>query len=921
MRNLRILITIILNFLMLCLSFGEVYIHKNNEEKLVLEKIRNKEIIVGLYCHEFYNQKSLINNISINDIFIDLFNNYLDLNVTFKNGCFPELLADIKNNNIDCISLLNEHESRKDILSFSNGLFNEAIYVTSSKKSIKFFSDLEDENIYVISGDIYKEYLKNVLFINNIQANIIEVDSFDEYKNELLLTSNPIMYNSISTIKISNSSDTNIGISHEFKDLVPILNRALELKYKKIINTQISYIKKQMSLDNFSSSLSKEESTYLKGIRNITVHYNKELESNLYYTSKIDKKIKGIIPNLLRNLEDLLNIKINMKELSSTSVDKDSIELYISSETKKRSEKLVFTDILYRTPIYSIQLKDSNSNNTSIGVISNSLEEEIIRKYNLYDNLKFFQTYNLLLEALNRGDVQKILTKNISLLDINSYNISLFEELPISLAFQKDDIILRNIINKAIFKLVSLDKIIDFSLLEKSNEELLFFNKINSKRKVANLLSIGLLSLLILALFKIKTDKKYQAQLLKDPLSQLPNRIVFNDFCKNKGNSSNGYAIIIDLDNFKDINDTYGHEVGDLVISEFSSYIRLHFDSKTFFRISGDEFYGVVDRNLDDIISIMKNYNILCPLMKRYEIIFSVGIRKKTSNSCIKTSFRYADIAMLEAKKTNGFSYKVADAEFIEVKEKEEKILAILNDSLDEIYPVFQPKIDLNTNIVIGVEALARCQSKEFGIIYPLEFIGIAETYNLVHKIDFKIAEESIKLIKERVYNENLYKDFRVSFNISVNTFKRKDLVETIVYLLTKYNVSGKHIEIEVTESVLVTDMKDIIDKLNKLIKLGIQISLDDFTAGHSTAGLLPLLPLGIVKFDKSLLDSINQSEERAKIVYLNLISLVKDLNIKIVAEGIETSEELEFLRSAGVDYGQGYLMGKPTPYDDIINL
>ena len=111
--------------------------------------------------------------------------------------------------------------------------------------------------------------------------------------------------------------------------------------------------------------------------------------------------------------------------------------------------------------------------------------------------------------------------------------------------------------------------------------------------------------------------------------------------------------------------------------------------------------------------------------------------------------------------------------------------------------------------------------------------------------------------------------------------------------------------------------MKDIINKLNSLIKLGIQISLDDFTAGHSTAGVLPLLPLSIVKFDKSLLDSFYQNEKKAKIVYLNLISLIKELDLKIFAEGIETSEELRFLKENNVDYGQGYLISKPEPYDE----
>ena len=920
-RKINFLTFIILLFLISNFSFGEKYIPKNNEERLILENLKNKKIVFGLHHHKLHSTRSKHNNMSVNDIFIDLFNNYLDLNVTFKEGSFSTLFTDFEIDNIQGISLINDHEKRREILSFSDSIFNDIIYIGSSKKYLYSIDSLEGEKIYVASRVLYKIYLEKILFNNNINAEVIEVEDISKYKDEFILTNIPIIYDFFSSLKVSNSSNSGIGISKELDELLPIINSALNYKYKELINNQIKYVEKDLALDNFYSSLTEDEKIYLKNLKDLNVYYEYGAYSELYYFSEVNERFQGIVPKIFHKIKDSINIDIK-NSIGSLEDIGDSGKIYSLSRTKDRNENLIFSNNFYDIPAYMVILKGLNLNdNVSVGVVINSLEEEIIRNYSLYETLKIYPTYISLIEALNNDEIQKILTTDIRLIDTKKYDISFFENIPISFAFNQKDLLLKNIIDKAIAKLISLDLVVSNSIVEKSNEELLLLSDANSKKRNLTFFSLGLLFLLSFSCVRIIIDKRYKSKLLKDPLSKLPNRIVFNEFCKNKVDYSKGYAVIIDFDNFKDINDTYGHEVGDKVISEFSSYLRNHFDYKTIFRISGDEFYGIIDKNLDEIINIMKDYTKFCPLMKKYQTSFSIGIYKKIFDSCIKTDFKYADMAMFEAKKTNGFSYKVADVEFIEVKEKEEQILAILNGNLDEIYPVFQPKINLNTNIVIGVEALARCQSKEFGMIYPLEFIGIAETYNIVHRIDFKIAEESIKLIKEKIYNRNLHKDFRISFNISVNTFKRKDLVETIENLLTKYEVSGKYIEIEVTESVLVTDMKDIIDKLNKLIKLGIQISLDDFTAGHSTAGLLPLLPLSIVKFDKSLLDSINQSEERAKIVYLSLISLVRELNIKIVAEGIETIEEFEFIRDSGVDYGQGYLIGRPVPYEDLTTL
>ncbi|MEG0816818.1 EAL domain-containing protein, partial [Cetobacterium sp.] len=194
----------------------------------------------------------------------------------------------------------------------------------------------------------------------------------------------------------------------------------------------------------------------------------------------------------------------------------------------------------------------------------------------------------------------------------------------------------------------------------------------------------------------------------------------------------------------------------------------------------------------------------------------------------------------------------------------------------------------------------------------PGEFIPLAEDIGIIHEIDYKMAEETIKYLKEYLGKNSIKSEFRISFNLSAETFKRNDIVEKIGSYLEKYQVSGKNIEVEITESMILADLNDVIKKLNLLKGMGIKISIDDFTAGHSTVGLLTTLPIDIVKFDRSLILALKDDIQKGKAIYLALTKMIKSLEFRIVSEGIEEEYELEFLKSIGVDYGQGYLLGKP---------
>lgn len=903
---------LILCFILFEKLFSDSYVPQNESEKKFLTELRKKELKFGLADSKFYNTK-ISNDESVNDILKDLLSDYLDLNIKYEVAPFYDLFEKIQENKIMGMSFVNKGYNREKIVDFTKYIFDDELYIVSNKIKISSLDDLEDQNIYYEKGTIYNKFVQTVLENNDLKANLIEVNDISKYLDKLVLTPDPVLYSPSHGVKIGKISEEAIAVTKNYLELIPILNKALDDKYRELINKKIIANNLEISLTNFKNLLNSEEKEYLKNLKQLNVSYENEIDSIISYKSPDNKSYYGIAPNILNLLGKLLHIEI--KDVTSTGISPD---IWLSSKTKERTLKYLFSNKFYDIDIYLVSLRGTKPKNRVIGVVNNTIEKLVSHEYKTEQNIKIYPNYSSLIEALNKKEVNYILipTNNFNQ---TKYNINFFKKIPINFALKEKDIILKNIINKALISLVNKDKIIRESSLERKNIEILNEIKINKQKTTLFIISRTLIVFLLIAAVKIYLDNKHKKQLLKDPLSTLPNRIVFNEFCEEESMDISGYTFVLDIDDFKKLNSKFGHEFGDKVIREFSIFLKNNFEGSYFFRISGDEFYGVFTEKLDLIIQKLKNYREFCPLLKKYDITYSAGLHKKEKQCNIYESFRYSDLALFKAKDKSGFSYKVADEMFIKNKKREWKILELLEGDLEDLYIVCQPKISLLSNKTIGGEVLVRCHSKNLGDVYPNELIPIAENFDFIYKIDYKVAEETIKFIKELINLKIINDNFKISFNLSVKTFARKDLIPTIKNLLKKYDVLGKYIEVEITETILVIDMNDILLKLVSLKELGIQISLDDFTAGHSTAGLLSILPIDIIKFDKSLLDSLENNANKAKIVYQNLSSMIKDLKLKTVSEGIETKEQLDFLKNMHVDYGQGYLISKPLSKEDYL--
>lgn len=910
-----------LKFLLLLIIFSQitfaetVYLSKNEEEKKILDSFRKQEIRVGVLKNDFTDEK--VNGVSLNDIIEDMLKNYLQLNIKVEKGSWEEVYLHFKNGQTDILNVLTQTKERKKFVGFTKPLFGESLYIASKTNKINSREDIKNKVLYLTKESIYIQYLDLFLKENNLDIKKVFIEDNLPYRDYYFLESEHNILDIENKMKIGRLPDRAMAVSKKYEKLIPIINRALDERYKKIINKWIEDKKINLFQKNFYKSLTEEEKKYLKGLKSIGITY--ESSGVLSYYSIKSRQYEGLLPNLLSILFKGMDVLLVDKSIVDeewkqkyTKFENGFIDVIPMSRDSEREKKHIFTKKLFDLNTYIVSNLRKNSDN-KIGVIKDGIEEIVVRKYFLDDAVITYTDRESMLKDLKERKISSVAVFELNDLEKIKYTLELLEVVPINLALKKEDYILRDIINKAIDNVVDKKEILKKSEIQNKNYELEMMEK--KSIKYNNILSILILVLFILTIqsYRIIKQQRKNKELLKDSLTGLLSRRVFEEFCLNK-NYIFGITVVIDLNKFKVINDSYGHEVGDAVLVAFSNCLKSVFKRDYIFRISGDEFYIFAEnkefeKKLKEIETVFRNI----PIIKRNNVGFSLGYFIKDKNIGMKDAFRYADMAMYDAKKSKIYKVKEANIDFINQTDRKERIKQYLKESIkDEFHPVFQPKYKVLTGELSGAETLARWESKELGFVSPVEFIPLAEEIGIVHRIDYKMAEETIKYLKSYLMRNSVLSDFRISFNFSAETFKRGDAVEKIESLLTKYEVSGEYVEVEITESMILADIEDILKKLNRLKSLGIKISIDDFTAGHSTVALLTTLPIDVVKFDRSLILILKGDSQKGEAIYLALTRMIKSLNLKIVAEGIEEESELEFLKRIEVDYVQGYLLGKP---------
>lgn len=438
------------------------------------------------------------------------------------------------------------------------------------------------------------------------------------------------------------------------------------------------------------------------------------------------------------------------------------------------------------------------------------------------------------------------------------------------------------------------------------------------------------------ALFADITEKKKTEELVWqqanfDSLTKLPNRRMFRDRLKFElkkfGRDQLPLALLfLDLDHFKEINDTLGHESGDELLIEAGKRITNNVrESDTVARIGGDEFtiilaelteLHVVEQIADKIIQVLNQpFDIS---NGQVYVSASIGITLCPNDATtVSGLLKNADQAMYLAKELgrNRFCYFTP-----QMQQHAQKRLGILNElhhaiEKEQFQLYFQPIVDLKTNKISKAEALIRWLHPERGLISPVDFIPIAEESGLINEIGdwvFKQAVQQAKYIKT-----SLEQNIQISVNKSPLQFKGTESHSDWLEYLEQHQVSGNNIVIEITESLLMEDKNDITNQLNEFKAAGLTIAMDDFGTGYSSLSYLKKFDIDYLKIDRSFINNMTANSDDMALSEA-IIVMAHRLGIKVIAEGIETQEQMDLLSAVGCDFGQGYLFSKPLPAQDF---
>jgi diguanylate cyclase (GGDEF)-like protein len=387
--------------------------------------------------------------------------------------------------------------------------------------------------------------------------------------------------------------------------------------------------------------------------------------------------------------------------------------------------------------------------------------------------------------------------------------------------------------------------------------------------------------------------------------------------------------LFLDLDRFKGVNDSFGHELGDALLLEVSSRLRrVVREGDTVARQGGDEFIILltgIQRPQDVTAVAFKVFHAFSEpfLIRGHELFITVSIGATLfpdDGDDMQALLRNADTAMYRAKEKNGNAFQFYSREMsvraLERAELERALRRALERKEFELF--YQPKVATGSGRIIGAEALIRWHHPELGLVSPTRFIPMAEEIGLIVPIGDWVLHTACA--QNKAWQDAGLEAISVSVNLSARQFREDDLVESVADVLNNMGLDAKHLELELTESIVMNSAELFINKLRALEDLGVQLSIDDFGTGYSSLSYLKRFPLHHLKIDQSFVRDIATDADDAAITS-TVISLGHSLNLKVIAEGVETEEQVAFLREHHCDEMQGYYFSRPLPATEFAAL
>ena len=460
------------------------------------------------------------------------------------------------------------------------------------------------------------------------------------------------------------------------------------------------------------------------------------------------------------------------------------------------------------------------------------------------------------------------------------------------------------------------------------------FDPLILKSKVERFVELYVLNKKIMAQSESLEEKNKMIEYIAyhDGLTNLPNRRMFHEVMienlqSAKAKNETLGLMYLDLDKFKSVNDSLGHSMGDRVLQQVSKrLVSVKRDTDFVARIGGDEFVIVLSNsNREECLEIAEM------LLNSFKAPFHIDSFEFYITTCIglsifpydgedsNTLMKNADAALYRAKEQGKNEYKVYHSgmniesyrKFLMQSELRKAI------ELDQFSLVYQPRIDLSTGKVVNAEALIRWNHPNWGVVKPDVFIPIAEESNLIFDIDKWVLKKVCEQMNHWIENHQL--SLNVSVNFSAQHFLQRNLIEQIKEILDDSMVNPEMLEFEITETALLQNVEIVKQTLKQIKDLNIQIALDDYGTGYSSINYLRQFPFDTIKIDRSYIHDITNSERNSRIIVESIITLIKNLGIHVVAEGVETSEQLSVLKNLQCSEVQGYIYSRPLSPEDFV--
>jgi diguanylate cyclase (GGDEF)-like protein len=429
---------------------------------------------------------------------------------------------------------------------------------------------------------------------------------------------------------------------------------------------------------------------------------------------------------------------------------------------------------------------------------------------------------------------------------------------------------------------------------------------------------------------KVIAERKVKLLAYRDTLTDLPNRLLFADrleqaVVRSDRSKTSMALMLVDIDDFKLVNDSFGHDAGDKLIKAVGELISKSLRrADTIARLGGDEFAVIIEgiESPDDAISIADNlttileHNVRLDDQETYTSA-SIGIAVYPEDGKdARTLLKNADTAMFRAKESGRHCFQFYKPEMsvtaMERLDLENSLKAAFEN--DEFVIHYQPVVDIHKNEIVSVEALLRWQHPEKGMIKPDDFISIIEDCGLIVALGEWLIYSVCKQVK--LWHDSGLKDQRVSINLSPRQFNEQNLFVVFSQAISESSIEASSLAVEITERTLIDNIGEVEDTLNKLRDMGMLVMLDDFGTGYASLAYLKQFPVDMVKMDRTFVSGIPDNREDSAIVDA-IAGLTRGLKLKLLAEGVENERQLDVLKSIGCQYAQGYYWSKALPGDE----